>query len=268
MPKANSIRTHAAKTGASFALSLLMLTACGSTPEFQAPVQNVQRASNNIEAAICEGRAEQASEILSSEPLAGPVDQFYKALAHEKSGMAISARKLYAQVMQMGSQQAVFMRCGSEILANGTVSQEAGRRLATLAQELRAMDVMMTPPTRLHSGLPVRQTSGSTTPTSAPTTTFNIPTDVFRPKSTSPFGRWFAHLASYKSYQNALNNKGTLEKEFPALEGYIDQWEVSVAGGAVRLGVRLDDRDDANRLCRQVKSNGKYCAVLDTTPGG
>lgn len=239
-----------------------LLAACGSTGGgLQAPVGNAQRAGSAIEAAICEGRATDAVQILTAEPLVSPTDRFFKALAFEQSGYAVSARREYASLMQSGSTQQVFLRCGNLTLANGAVGAEAGRRLAIVAQQLRALDVT-NPRPALHAGLPVH----SNTPTSSTAGyTSSSPMTVSRPSSTSPLGRWFAHLASYGSYQNAQTNKPTLERKFPALAGYIDQWEVNVGSGAVRLGVRLDSRDDATRLCNQVKSNGDYCAVLDTS---
>lgn len=239
-----------------------LLIACGSTGGgMDTPVNQAQRAGSAIEAAICEGRAGDAVQILTAEPLVSPTDRFFKGLAFEQYGYAVSARREYAALMQSGNQERVFLRCGRETLANGSVSDEAARRLAIVAQQLRAMDVT-TPNTRsLPVGLPGR--GGNPTSSTAGYTS-SSPMTVSRPSSTSPLGRWFAHLASYSSYQNAQTNKPTLEKKFPSLAGYIDQWEVNLRGGAVRLGVRLDSRDDATRLCNQVKSNGDYCAVLDT----
>ncbi|NVJ98718.1 MAG: hypothetical protein HWE25_11230 [Alphaproteobacteria bacterium] len=247
-------------------LTLMLVGACSSSsgPTVKQEA-GTRRASNAVEAALCEGRASDAQEILLAEPLASPTDRFYTALALEKSGLAISARKIYAGLMQSGAQDGVFLRCGSEILANGTVTAESGRRLAALAQQLQAMDVAPEKPKKLHTGLPVRV---STQPTGATATSSNFnsaPMAIYRPNSTSPLGRWFAHLESYKTYKNALENKPVLEGKFPPLKGYIDQWQVDAAGGVVRLGVRLDSRDDARRLCQQVKSNGSYCAVLDTS---
>lgn len=246
------------------ALGLILLAACSSTGPVHKADPGARRASAQVEAALCEGRASDAQEILLSEPLASPSDRFFTALALEHSGLAISARKIYAGLMQSGAQESVFLRCGDELLANGNVADESARRLAALAQKLRAMDVAPEKPKKLHTGLPVRTTEQATSSTS-PANYNYTPQAVFRPQSTSPLGRWFAHFESYKTYQTALDNKPVLEGKFPALTGYIDQWQVEAAGGVVRLGVRLDSRDDAKRLCQQVKSNGGYCAVLDTS---
>jgi len=252
--------------GAGFALSLLLVAACSSGPSGPKPTAGAKRAPTQVANALCEGRAADAVDMLSAEPLSGPVDRFFTALAMEKSGHPVSARKIYASLMTSGATDPVYLDCGSELLANGTVSSEAARRLALIAQDLRSLDVATARPQHLHEGLPTLD-GGNGVSAVRPSSGFSsTPMSVFRPGSTSPLGRWFAHLESYKSYQSAQENKPTLEAKYPSLTGYIDQWEVNVAGGVVRLGVRLDDRADARRLCQQVKSNGDYCAVLDTSP--
>jgi hypothetical protein len=66
--------------------------------------------------------------------------------------------------------------------------------------------------------------------------------------------------------ENAKTHKATLEKKYPALTGILDQWELNVGGSlAVRMGVRVSVRADADRLCNAVKSQGDYCAVIDTS---
>ncbi len=251
--------------GAGLALSLLLVAACSSGPSGPKPTAGAKRAPTQVANALCEGRAADAVDMLSAEPLSGPVDRFFTALAMEKSGHPVSARKIYASLMTSGATDPVYLDCGAEQLANGTVSSEAARRLALIAQDLRSLDVATARPQHLHEGLPTLD--GSSVSSVRPSSGFSsTPMSVFRPGSTSPLGRWFAHLESYKTYQSAQENKPTLEAKFPSLQGYIDQWEVNVAGGVVRLGVRLDDKEDARRLCQQVKSNGDYCAVLDTSP--
>ncbi|NVJ70023.1 MAG: hypothetical protein HWE08_06700 [Alphaproteobacteria bacterium] len=262
----HSKKTKAFTKGASFALCFLLLAACGGSDGNISPVAGAKHPTRQVENALCEGRPDDAIAILSSEPLAGPVDRFYTALAMEKGGRPVTARKIYAALMQQGATDTVFLRCGNVVLANGIVSEEAARRLATIAQELRALDVAAATPRKLHAGLPTINGNGISASSSPARSFSSTPMAVYRPQSTSPLGRWFAHLESYKSYQSALESKPVLEGKFPALKGYIDQWEVKVAGGVVRLGVRLDSKDDAVRLCRQVKSNGDYCAVLDTNP--
>ncbi|SDE59500.1 MULTISPECIES: hypothetical protein [Kordiimonas] len=251
--------------GAGFALSLLLVAACSSGPSGPKPTAGAKRAPNQVANALCEGRAADAVTMLTAEPLSGPVDRFFTALAMEKSGHPVSARKIYASLMTSGATDPVYLDCGSEVFANGTVSGEAARRLAVIAQDLRSLDVAATRPQTLHEGLPTLD--GSSISAVRPSSGFSsTPMTVYRPASTSPLGRWFAHLESYKTYQSAQANKPTLEAKFTSLKGYIDQWEVNVSGGVVRLGVRLDEREDARRLCQQVKSNGDYCAVLDTAP--
>lgn len=253
--------------------SLTLMTACSSMPGFlggssTAPAATTsattQRMSDNALSAICAGQAEQAVRLLTAEPLASPTDRFFTAYALEESGRPAAARKLYARLMQSGATEQVLIRCGGETLASGTIADESARRLATVSRNLALLDADLRPVQRLHAGLP------STSPApkrSSSTNTYSGPAvPVTAPGSQSPFGQWFAHLASYMSLENAQKNRSTLEGQFPALKGIIDQWEVRSSGRtAIRLGIRVESKADAQRLCQAVKSQGKYCAVIDTS---
>ena len=173
------------------------------------------------------------------------------------------ARQLYAELMTAGYQNHVYLRCGNNVLANGTIGDESGRHLAMIAQTLQSMDVAMAPMPKLGDGLPPMMAPAAGGHAKAKRTSHHAMT-VTRPQSQSPLGRWFVHLASYRSLEHAKANKPTLEKEFPALAGILDQWEVDVHGFAIRLGVRLNDHQEAEDLCQSIKAQGQYCAVLDT----
>ena len=232
-----------------------------------APGATVQRINPTVEQALCEGRAIDAARILTSEPLSSPADRFYTGLAFEESGRPIAARRIYADLMTSGAQDGVFARCGNTILADGPVSIEAGRRLAVIAVRMQAMDAARGEPLRLGDGLPATSEKPADIARTAPAAGGSVGPrrDVSRPSSSSPLGRWFAHLASYRSYDHAMAGKTSLEKQYPALSGIIDQWEVNVSGYALRLGVRLSEKADATDLCAEVKSQGEYCAVMDTS---
>ena len=251
------------------ALALLLLAACGTGGMTRGPrpqSASLQRASNAVEQAMCEGRAIDAARILISEPLSSPADRFYTGLALEESGKPVAARRIYASLMTSGSRDMVFLRCGNETLADGTVGAEAGRRLAIIASELQSMDAARMQPVRLDHSLPAITEKPADVARTSPAAGNTGPRrDVSRPNGSSPLGRWFAHLASYRSYEQAVSSKSILEKKYPALSGIIDQWEVNVGGFALRLGVRLGEKSDAQTLCGQVKSQGDYCAVLDTS---
>ena len=252
--------TWALRGGA--ALCLLALSACGGMSG-PGPSAQVMRVSNTVESAICEGRAADAVTTLSSEPLSSPSDRFYLGLAYEESGRPITARRIYAGLMSSGANDQVYLRCADRVVASGSVSVEAGRRLAEIAGQLQQMDAARMGAVQLPDGLASVSDKPANTVRTSPANMAR--TAVTRPGSSSPLGRWFAHLSSYRSYEHAEENKSTLEKQFPALTGMIDQWEVNVNGLAVRLGVRISERGDAQLLCNQVKSQGEYCAVLDTS---
>jgi hypothetical protein len=226
----------------------------------------MQRINPVVEQALCEGRASDAVRIMTSEPLLSPADRFYTALALEEGGRPIAARQIYATLMASGTQDGVFAHCGSMVLADGTVSAEAGKRLAMIATQLQSMDVARAEPIHFGPGLPPTSSKPADITRTAPAAGGGGPRrDVTRPSSSSPLGRWFAHLASYRSYDHANAGKESLTKKYPALDGIIDQWEVNVSGYALRLGVRTSEKGDASSLCAQVKSQGEYCAVMDTS---
>ncbi len=253
-------------------LPLALVAACGMlSPNPSASRSNgymVQEMAPDLQEALCQGRAQQVMDVLLAEPLVSPTDQFYTALALEEAGAGPRARMLYAGVVQTGSQYIVRARCADRVLANGPVADEAGRRLAALSELLTAMDVNLSPVPDLHEGIPAsgptRVVDGRKFPASFAAS--GPPRTVYRPASQSPLGQWFVHLSSYRSIDNAMQNKSTLENRYPALTGIIDQWELDVGGNvAVRLGVRVSEKSDADRLCTAVKSQQDYCAVIDTS---
>ena len=252
---------------AALLMTALALAACGGEgPSRMAGGTTTQRINPVVEQALCEGRAADAARIMTSEPLLSPADRFYTGLALEESGRPIAARQIYATLMSSGAQDGVFAHCGSVVLADGPVSAEAGRRLALIASQLQSMDVARAEPMHFGPGLPPTTSKPADVTRTAPAAGGNGPRrDVTRPSSSSPLGRWFAHLASYRSYDHANAGKESLTKQYPALDGIIDQWEVNVNGYALRLGVRTSEKGDASNLCAQVKSQGEYCAVMDTS---
>jgi len=251
--------------------SILVLGACSGMPGFlsssgpKAPAgQTTKRMADDALNALCTGRADDALTILTAEPLVSPVDQFFTAVALEESGRPSRARLLYGKLMQSGSSEYVEIHCGGNSLANGSVADEAAKRLATVSKNLAILDANLRPNIPLHTGLPSASESNGGSGSSF--MSLGSATTVTRPGSQSPFGQWFAHLSSYMSLENANKNKPTLEADFPALAGIIDQWEVDVGGRrAIRLGIRVENKADAERLCSAVKSQGKYCAVIDTS---
>lgn len=256
----------AAKSLVAAALCITVAACSSNGPARTAGTVATPAASSEMKAtikqALCEGRADDAVKQLTAEPLASPTDRFFLALSLEQSGHPTRAQMFYAQLMQTGYNGYVRVHCGRNVLVDGSVSEEAARRLAVIARNLAIMDVNLRPTPRLHKGIPpaepASKKSGST---------YSGPAlDVGKPGSQSPFGQWFAHLASYRSIDNAMKNKGTLEGKFPALAGVIDQWEVITNGRqTIRLGIRVQEKADAQNLCQAVKSHGEYCAVIDTS---
>jgi len=254
---------------ASLALSLSLLAACSSVDFFSSsrPAKtsgDTAQMPQDVLGAICEGHAEDAITIMTSEPLMSASDRLFLAIATEEAGHSARARQLYARLMQSGSIEMVSARCGRRILAEGTVSDEAAKRLAAVARDLAVLDANLRPVMPLHKGLPSAAPITNARANNSPSYT-GPALNVATPGSQSPFGQWFVHLASYRTIENATKNRSTIETQFPALSGIIDQWEVDVSGLAIRLGVRLNDKAEADSLCNAVKSQGAYCAVMDTS---
>jgi len=198
---------------------------------------------------------------LMGEPMASPTDMFFSAVALEEAGHPAKARNLYAGVMRAGSTALVKIRCGGTTLANGNVMDAAALRLATISRNLALLDVDLRPQRPLHLGLPPSKRS-----TKSKSNTYSGPRmNVVAPDGQSPFGQWFVHLASYNNIESATKHKSVLGNLFPALKGIIDQWEVGSSGRtAIRLGIRVQGKAAAQKLCTSVKSQGKYCAVINT----
>jgi len=261
------LRTYAQITG--ITLICLMIAACSSNnptgPRQKTVAPGYSKdTQRSVEAAFCEGRANDVVTQLTSEPLASPTDRFYLALALEESGHPTRAQALYAHLMQNGVDGYVRIRCGRNILADGSLAEQSAQRLASIARNLAILDVNLRPAPRLHKGLPADTKS---TGNKRSSNSYSGPAiAVETPASQSPFGQWFSHLTSYRTFDNAVKNKRVLEKKFPALKGIIDQWEVTSSGRqAIRLGIRMENKADAQTLCNSVKSQGEYCAVMDTS---
>jgi len=251
-------------------VSFSLLAACSSGGFFSggsAPTGSnggTARMQPDVLGAVCEGHAEDAIAIMTSEPLMSDADRFFIAIATEEAGHPSRARMQYARLMQSGSTDKVNVRCGRRILADGTVSGEAAKRLAAVARDLAVMDANLRPSVPLHEGLPSSMLTSSTGNAGA-SGPAGPPRAVDKPGSQSPFGQWFLHLVSYRTIDAATKNRSVLEAKYPSFAGIIDQWEVEAGGLAIRLGVRLADRAEANSLCAAVKSQGEYCAVMDTS---
>jgi len=261
---------HRAGSAVCAVLSLGLLAACSSGGIFSGNTPSgggTTRMPSNAQDAICEGRADDAVAIMTKEPLASAADRFFVAVAMDEAGHAARSRMLYVNLMQGGSTDRVTINCGSRLLANGTVSGEAARRLAAVTRDMAALDANLRPPMPLPFGLPSSEPTYTVATNS--NASGNLPTGparaVNKPSSQSPLGQWFSHLASYRSFDHAVANRSTLEASFPGLKGIIDQWEVDVNGLAIRLGVRMNSKAEAEDLCGAVKSQGAYCAVMDTS---
>ncbi|GHF16427.1 hypothetical protein GCM10017044_08390 [Kordiimonas sediminis] len=228
-------------------------------------------------------------EALSS--TSAPEQVFYTALFLERAGHPVRARSLYAGLLQQEAGPSVDVTCGDTVWARGPVAAEAARRLAHLAAELHNMGVRRESAPALHAGLPsnarpeakvrmpdVGKSGGqakAVAPRAQPSRLKNgnqsavgrqsASADIQVPQTVSADGVWFAHLASYKTAENAVRYRGELAETYPALAGHIVEWIAASSTGSVwRLGVRTTEWQDADRLCIAIRSSGAYCRVIDS----
>ncbi|MCK0069274.1 SPOR domain-containing protein [Kordiimonas laminariae] len=255
-----------------FILATTLVAACSGGGSSKLPTAQTGRTIEMPRAALsalCQNAPVEALDLLSEEPMASPADRFFVAAALERGGMVTRARQIYAGLMQTNTRESVSILCGDEIIAYGPVPNEAGRRLAVISRDMALLDANLRPTRPLHKGLPASSKPQQTVLPAAgkptPRRTKGPVTSLPRPTTNSPFGNWFVHLSSYRSMDNAIKNRPTLETKYPALKGFIDQWEVDSGGTAIRLGVRLQDKSEADRLCAAIKNSGNYCAVMDTS---
>ena len=271
MQTQNNTFGKAAKTSL-FLMASALVAACSGEGVGNLPDVQTGRTIEMPRAALsafCQNAPAEALELLSAEPMASPADRFFIAAALERSGRVTRARQVYAGLMQTNTRENVSILCGDQIIAHGPVTDEAGRRLAIISRDMALLDANMRPNRPLHAGLPAsnkpQQTVLPAAGTRKPVRSKGPVTNIPKPTTNSPFGTWFVHLSSYRSMDNAIKNRPTLEAKYPALQGFIDQWEVDSRGTAIRLGVRLQDKAEADRLCAAVKNSGNYCAVIDTS---
>ncbi len=277
------MKNRLAKIGTAVTLAL-SLNACISMPDFgggsdvktssatdaKAPTGS-SSVSGAVISALCGGRNQEALDRLNTQP-SSISNLLLKAVALEKSGLPVKARNAYATVARSGNRQKMNVKCKAVPL-RGPLVEVASKRLIALQRKLVALDMdFMANTTKLHDSLgtptppkPVRKNSAKTKAKNRDTKGLKlIALDVTRPRSHHPQGSWYAHLASYSSYENAIEYTSTLEKSYPALKGAISIWQISTANGqAFRLGVPVEQWSEADRLCVTIRSTGEYCRVLD-----
>jgi len=225
---------------------------------------------------FCRGDYIAAAETLSASGAMNNANRFYAAYIADLSGHGARARPLYAEVAASGDRTPVSLDCsGKRTLP---ANEAAAGRLAAVAMELRGMDAAAAPPFQLHKGLPhtkpvrVAETSlpaaaQPAKPVATPkpaSRSSTAPVELAAPASRNPAGRWFAHLTSYFSAEEAAGALAALGRRYPAVNGMFDTVQVVAKGrDAWRVGVRADDWADADRMCVAIRNAGDYCHVID-----
>ncbi|UTW55240.1 SPOR domain-containing protein [Kordiimonas sp. SCSIO 12610] len=243
-----------------------------------------------IETAICENRPEGVPSILSQFQSFQTYDRFLSAYAYELDGHPIRAKAIYTSLDKTTlDDTAVSLTCGNTKHFEGTIRAIITMRLSAIDSQLKSLGVNFVGPLKpLHAGLaaaPRQPIQIVQTPTPEPivrkaaekpkaikpndkpsqANPFFKPLEVTLPESVNANGRWFSHIASYGTLENANSYRSRLEDKYPALVGHIQDWQVTAKNGtAWRLGVRVNEWSDADRLCVIIRSKEEYCRVLDT----
>lgn len=274
----------------------LMVTAgCGMTAEIGKPSRSINNLrANPIANAICAGRQSEIVTSIDSQSIFMVSDRFLIAYAYEMAGHPIRAKVIYQSIENYRpDNENIALTCEGSSLFEGNILDLSFERIGIIDAKLQKLDVNFAPSNGpVHQGLPpmevihkkvaagiekteTTQPKAQATPkdetNSAPQQSnkqnaFFRPLKVTLPKSAGTDGQWFAHIASYKTQENANLYKTKLEGIYPELSGHIDEWQVNSNNGPTwRLGVRIREWSDADRLCVIIRSKEEYCRVLDTT---
>jgi hypothetical protein len=279
------------------ALVLFLLTGCATpfdaAPPSKAPnTQSVSLTLSPTEAAICNGQYKEVHTTLKAKSELPPKSQLLDAYAYELGGHPIKAISIYQSLGDNDQTTGpVSLKCTDKTHYAGDFHQIIAARIHIITTQLTEMGVrqsILTAPH--HSGLPptikqtVQQTSTQNDPVPPSTNRvkktaiepqdqkpkaknpFFKPLEVSLPDSVSTTGQWFAHIASYRTEENANSYHSKLEEQYPALKGNIQKWQIATSKGPTwRLGVRMIEWSDADRLCVIIRSKEEYCRVINTT---
>jgi cell division septation protein DedD len=276
---------------------LFGITACSTLSGAMVKTNTTNKYANQnptpTELAICDGRTEVAKALARGDNNFSPKDRFISAYALELEGHPVIAKAIYMSLNDKDIEdERLSLSCNGVIHYDGEIVHLARSRIGIINAKLAAMDVDFAAPMRpIHSGLgpsiasqpPIKvatvqpssskQAPKAAQPTPAKkqpvqaenTNSFFKPLTVTLPASVDSDGKWFAHIASYRTEENATAYLSTLEGKYPALAGNIESWQVVTNDGATwRLGVRANEWSDADRLCVIIRSKSDYCRVIDT----
>ncbi len=279
------------------ALGLFLLTGCATpfdaAPPSKAPnTQSTSLTLSPAEAAICNGQYKEVHTILKTKFELPPKSRFLDAYAYELGGHPIKAISIYQSLAAANlATGPMSLKCMNQTHFTGDFHEIIAARIHIITAQLTEMGVrqsILTAPH--HSGLPptikqaVQQTSIQNDP--VPPSANKVKKTAAelqgqKPKAKNPFfkhlevtlpdsvsanGQWFAHIASYRTEENANSYHGKLEEQYPALKGNTQKWQITTSKGPTwRLGVRVNEWSDADRLCVIIRSKEEYCRVIDTT---
>ena len=178
------------------------------------------------------------------------------------------------------------LQCGQDYIYSGSVSEVAQRRLFEVKTQLQALDVSLPLPDaatvqrnegviyRLAGMAPARPLFIDRPQEPAPMEVAKKQAVAPAPAHAAPEKkmaekrkpRVFVHLGSYKSMRTLDRGWRTLKSRFrKALaeqDKSVRKVDLGKKGRYLRLGVDVASKASANRLCREIKRGGQYCAVM------
>lgn len=171
------------------------------------------------------------------------------------------------------------LRCGTDFIYSGTVSEVAQRRLFEIKTKLAALGVTLPPPSS-----PTMKTGGdeiyrlaAMAPPADEVLAFSTrdkrpaaqPSKRNKPRKNprnASKSRHFVHLGSYRNSRNLDRGWRSLRKRFGKILGAQAKSVSNInlgpkKGRYLRLGVTVASAKSARALCKRLKAGGQYCVV-------
>ncbi len=223
-----------------------------------------------------------AKSLLAEDP-DNPATQLLHAYLIERTGRPVHAWELYGSLTKGDYSQSTSLTCNGTLVYNGAVSDVARFRAKWLVETLKSQGIdllpsMAKPPSKepiftktskVAVVLPPPFTEPKPAALTPPSTTVmaQMPAITAMRKEQPAAPGPFLHLASYKG-QKALDRgwveistryKKLLQSRSKAVQTVTLKAQDKPI---LRLGVYAKDKTDAQGLCKSLKANRQYCAIL------
>lgn len=200
-------------------------------------------------------------------------------LSLDLAGRGLQAYQVLDRLSKGNHPMPSVLRCGTDFMYSGTVTEVAQRRLFDIKTRLSALGVALPPPA-LHdikSGGDTIYRLAAMAPPADEVLAFSTMDKKRAAKPAAPVtppkkalkaakSGHFVHLGSYKTSRNLDRGWRSLRKRFGKILGGQDKSVSKVnlgkeKGQYLRLGVTVANAKAARALCKRLKAGGQYCVV-------